>query len=58
MFQVLVNRLGLSLPGKLVMLNDCLDMAVVVDWDVKTTKQLNQTCRRVFEGTNASFHGL
>ena len=42
--QVLVNHSGLSLPRKsVVRLTDHLDMTIVVDWDVKTTKQTKRS---------------
>ena len=46
MGEVLANRLGLSLPSKkLVRLSDCLDMTIVVDWEVNTLhKKVKKYC--------------
>ena len=42
MHQVLINRLGLSLPRKCVVrLTDRLDMITVIDWDVKPLPDVN-----------------
>ena len=40
---ILVNRLGLRLSRKsVVRLNDCLDMILVVHWDVKQQRKINK----------------
>ena len=42
---VLVNRLGLRLPRKIVVrLIDCLDMTIVVDWDVEPQNKQTKWC--------------